>query len=65
MDCQRDTEACSPLQTQLFSLQGHTPEKPCYFLLILPIIFQMIIRHDQIHIGRILCDLIFQHWLWL
>ena len=24
MDCQRDTEACSPLQTQLFSLQGHT-----------------------------------------
>ena len=51
MDCQRDTEARSPLQAQLFSLQGHTPEKPCYFLLILPIIFQMIIRHDQIHIG--------------
>ena len=24
MDCQRDTEARSPLQTQLFSLQGHT-----------------------------------------
>ena len=24
MDCQRDTEARSPLQAQLFSLQGHT-----------------------------------------
>ena len=24
MNCQRDTEARSPLQTQLFSLQGHT-----------------------------------------
>ena len=24
MDCQRDTEARSPLQTHLFSLQGHT-----------------------------------------